>query len=561
MPKLISRSSVYHRMNRYREVVHVLVKYGFGQLLDDARIWEQTNIERRILHRHPSEIEHLTRAERVRMAIEELGPTFIKVGQFLSTRPDLVPQSFLVEFEKLQSNVAPIPSEVAKAIIESELGQSLDAVFSSFEEEPIAAASLSQVHRAVLGDEEVVAIKVQRPNIADIIAADLDIMLSLANSMEQHLEQARMMNVSELVNEFSANITRELNFKTEANNLSRFARNFADDQYILIPAIHRELCTRRVLVMEYVEGINISKTEELVAGGYDLQLIASRGVDLALKSAFEHGFFHADPHPGNIFVLPDNAICVLDFGMMGVLSSRDRDSLASMVNNIVDLDERSMVRAILALSEADGAVREADLEMAVSNLVQEYATLPFKELSLGDLLNDLMQVARAHHLHFRSHLVWLLKSIATIEDVAHRLVPDFDIVESVTPYAQKLLRRRYSPFRQAREFRSAAIDFMYLAKDLPHETRTIIRQLREGRVRIEFEHVGLEPMRNTLDRISNRLAISIILSALLIGSSVLVLSEVPPLVSDIPIIGLAGYIIAGVLGIWLTISMLRSGRM
>jgi len=562
VPKLTSTGIAHpriRRIKRYVQVVRILAKYGFGQLLDDARLWEKANIERRILRRHPTEFAHLTRAERVHLAFEELGPTFIKIGQFLSTRPDLVPQDFIPELEKLQSDVATIPSDLIKAVICSELGRPVEEIFASFDDEPLAAASLSQVHRATLKTGETVAVKVQRPNVAALVAVDLEIMRSISDSMERHLERARMVNLSGLFREFSVNIRKELNFKTEANHLRRFARNFAEDPTVHIPTTYPELCTRRVLVMEYIQGINISKTDELVRQGYDLKLIAKRGVDVALKSAFEHGFFHADPHPGNIFVLPGNIICLLDFGMMGVLSARDRDSLAKLVAHIADLDEKAIMRAVLDLSESKGVVREAELELALSSLVQEYATLPIRDWSLGDFLRELMGITRAHHLRFRSHLVWLLKAIATIEDVAHRLEPDFDIVSSVAPHARRLLRRRYSPLRQFREFRSTMIDLIDLAKDLPGETRAILRQMKEGQIKIQFEHVGLDSMRKTIDRASNRLSIAMILSALIIGSSIIVLSKVPPMVSDISAIGIVGYLIAGVLGLWLVISIHRSG--
>jgi ubiquinone biosynthesis protein len=284
-------------------------------------------------------------------------------------------------------------------------------------------------------------------------------------------------------------------------------------------------------------------------------------VHVALKSAFEDGFFHADPHPGNIFVMPGNIICLLDFGMMGSLSLRDREGLAKLVYNMMDMNDKAMMKAALELATPEGTVNEAELEMALSNLLQEYASLPIKEWNLGEALSELLQVARIHHLTFRPHLVWLLKAIATIETTAHRLVPDFDIVTSVTPYGKKLLRRRYSPIRQARELSAMLMEVLDFAKDLPGETKAILRLVKEGRVKIQFEHMGLDPLRKTLDRVSNRLSVAMILSALLVASSILVLAKVPPMVSDMSIIGITGYFFAGMLGLWLVISIQRSGRL
>ncbi|MCX6000809.1 MAG: AarF/UbiB family protein, partial [Chloroflexi bacterium] len=407
---------------------------------------------------------------------------------------------------------------------------------------------------------DVVAVKVQRPGIAKLIAVDLEILLSIANLMERHTEEARSMNLSRIVQEFSASIKRELDFRLEVNNLRRFAHNFAGDPQIRIPRTYDELCTSRVIVMEYMQGIDISNRDRLVAEGYDLRVIASRGVDIAMKSAMEHGFFHADPHPGNIIVLPGNIICLLDFGMMGILSPHDRESLAKLVSSIVSRDDKAMARALVELSDPDTRPRVEDLELDVWNLAQQYLNLPLSQLSMGDFLRQLLQLIRTHHLRFRSHFVWLLKAIATIEIVARRLYPDFNMIQSTTPHARRLLRHRFSLTTQARELRYVAIDLLEFMKVLPVEGRDILRQLREGQVKIEFEHLGLAPMRQTIDRTANRLVLAIVIAALIVGASLVVRSEVPPLVSGIPVISLIGYIIAALLGIGLASAVYRSRR-
>jgi len=559
MAGLVSAGAHFRDLKRSRQVALVLVKYGFGQILDEVRLWEQVNIGKRILHRPTPAISHLTQAQRLRMALEELGPTFVKIGQFLSTRPDLVPADWIPELEQLQSGVAPIPSEVARSIIEAELGHPVEDVFASFEDEPIAAASISQVHRATLPDNQVVAIKVQRPGIAALIDADLHIMLSLARLAERHLDQARLVNVTGIVREFSVNIRKEINFTQEASNLRRVARNFGGDTTIHVPAIHDELCTRRVMVMEYIEGINISRIDKLRAEGYDLHVIAQRGVDIAFKSTFEHGFFHADPHPGNIFVLPGNVICLLDYGMMGSLPPRDRDSLARLAQSIVSLDEKTITRALLQIAKPEQRVDVDEMEGDVSNIAQEFANLPLSEISLGDFLNRLFQLIRTHRLRFRPHLIWLLKAISTIENVARQLIPDYDMVEAAKPYATKLLKRRLSLAVQARELSSTAIDLFEFLKELPQDTREILHQLKEGRLKIELEHGGLEPAKRAIDRGTNRMVIAIIIAAILVGSSLVIHSGMKPVVADIPVIGLIGFIFSVVFGLWLVLSILRSG--
>jgi ubiquinone biosynthesis protein len=561
MPRVPRLGRTYRQLSRSRHIVRVLVKYGFGELLDRLRLWEHANIERHIhiLRRADRELAHLSLPERVRLALEELGPTFVKLGQVLSTRPDLVPQEFIIELEKLQSNVTPIPSNVALDTVRSELGRPIEEIFASFEEEPVAAASLAQVHRAVLKGGNVVAVKVLRPGVEDVIEADLEIMHNLASLAERYIDEARLMDAVGIADEFSSNLKKELDLRLEANNIRRSAYNFADDPTIHVPEVYPEHCTRRLLVMEYIEGINVSEAKRLVAEGYDLRLIARRGVDIALKSTFEQGFFHADPHPGNIFILPDNVICLLDYGMMGTISSRQRESMARLAAGIINRDEKGMTRSLEGLVAAQGPVDVEKLEADMSNLAQQYDYLPLSEIRFGTLLNELLSLLVHHRLRLQAHLVWLVKAIATIEDVAHNMDANFDMIECARPYVQRILRRRVNPIRQVRELYLPALDLVDLVKELPYAARDIIRQLREGRLKIEYEHVGLEPARHTLDQAANRLALAIVLAALVIGSSLIVLSRVPPLVADISVIGIIGYAIAWGLGLWLVLSILRSG--
>jgi ubiquinone biosynthesis protein len=559
MPKIPRVGTAYRHLHRYRQVAMVLIKYGFGDFLDRLRLWEHVNIERRIFRRSHN-FAHLTHAERLRLSLEELGPTFVKLGQILSTRPDLVPHDFILELEKLQDQVAPIPTTAAKEIIQSELGRPVDEIFTSFDDQPLGSASLSQVHRATLKGGEVVAVKVQRPHVAEIIEADLEIMHHLAIMAERHLPEARLINLVGLITEFRTNIKKELDLRVEANNMRRFAHNFAGDPQIHVPALWPELCTRHVLVMEYIQGMNISETQRLIAEGYDLSLIASRGVDIALKSVFEHGFFHADPHPGNIFILPDNVICLLDYGMMGTISSHHRESLARLAITIAAGDEKATARALLGLAEAEEAVDVESLGVDLSDIIGQHVSLPLREVRLGDTLHQLLRLLTTHQLRFNMHLVWLFKAVATVEDTMHRLDTDFDMIERTKPYAMQMLKRRFVSLRQASELYFIVSDMFEFMKDLPYEARDVLRQLKKGRFKIEFEHAGLESIQRALKNSSNRLVLAIIIAALLISSSLIVHSGLPPRVADIPMIGLVGYIIAVVLSLLLIVSVLRSGR-
>jgi ubiquinone biosynthesis protein len=558
MPKLTSPASAFRRFKRYRQIVGVLVKYGFGQLMDQIRAWEHINIECRIFHRCDRKIAHLEMGERIRLALQELGPTFVKMGQILSTRPDMVPRDIVKELEKLQEHVPPFPAQIAREIVREELNRPIEEVFASFDEEPIAAASLAQVHRARLkGGQEVVA-KIRRPEIVDTIEADMAILHSLAGVMERRIDEAQFLNPVGLINELHSDIKKELNFRTEANNLIRFAHNFAGAPEVKVPRVYEELCTPRLLVMEYIEGINISKTDRLASEGYDLKLIARRCADILFKSSLEHGFFHADPHPGNVFVLPNNIICLLDFGMTGTLSSLERASVTKMIYGVATRDEKVTARALLELVNPKGIINEEQFEKDLSRYIQEFAYVPLGGLRLGDMLQNELYILRTYNLRFPTNLVWILKAIATVENTTSRLDPETNMVEYVKPFAAGMLKRQFSPLREARELGAAAIDFIDLLKDLPYEIKSVLRKLREGRIKMEVEQMGQDAVRKTLNRVGNRLAVALVIAALLVGSSLLVVSESPPLVSGISIIGITGFSIAAILGLFLEFSILRS---
>jgi len=557
MPNLMPFGGTFRRFRRYRQIVGVLAKYGFGQLLDQIRAWEHINIECRIFHRCDQKVVHFELSERIRLAIQELGPTFIKMGQILSTRPDMVPPDVLKELEKLQDRIPPFSSQIARKIVESELNRPIEEVFARFDEEPLAAASIAQVHRARLkGGQEVVA-KIRRPNIVETIEADIAIMRSLAGIMERRVAAARFLNPVALIDELHTDIKKELNFKNEASNLLRFAHNFAGDRELKVPHVYEGLCTPRLLVLEYVEGINISKVDQLASEGYDLKLIAQRLAGTLYKSAMEHGFFHADPHPGNVFVLPNNVICLLDFGMMGTLSAVERASVARLIFGIATRDEKVIVRALLDLTNTTGTVREQQFQADVSRYIQDFTYQPLGRLRFGDMMQDELRILTAHRLRFPANLVWIIKAIATTENIISRLDPELNMVEYIRPYAEGIIKRQFSPLQEARELGSAAIEFLDLLKDLPYEIRSVLRKLREGSIKMEVEQTGQDRVRKTLNRVSNHLAMAVIIAALLVGSSLLVVSRLPPLVSDISVIGLTGFAIAAVLGLSLVFLSLR----
>ena len=553
----------YRHIKRYRQVVSVLLKHGLGDLVTRVGLYRQLGISRRFFTEHKAEatLTPLTRWQRFRMVLEELGPSFIKLGQLASTRPDLVPPEACAEFEKLQDTVPAFPVSQIREIIETELGDSLEVLFKEFDKTPVASASISQVHRAVLPDGKVAAVKVQRPGIRGTVEVDLEIMFHLAELIEKHIQGMETLDPVGIVHEFSRTIKRELNFDIEAGNIERFARNFRSDTTIYVPKVYRHLSTDKVLVMEFVEGIKVSDLDALADANLDLELIADRGADIILKQIFEHGFFHADPHPGNILILPDNVICLLDYGMTGSLTGRNREHLGDLIAGIVRRNAKRMTRSLLRLSQLENAENAESLEADIVDFVEQHLYRPLKDIRMGSLLTQLVQLLIRHNLKLPPVFYLLDKALITVEGNGRKLSPKFDIIEHMRPFVEKLLSERLSIRKLRKDLYTASLDWEAVLRELPTDTRNIIDKIKRGKIRIEFEHKGLEPMLKTHDRISNRVVYGIVLSSLVIGSSLIVLSGIPPKWHEIPIIGIIGFLTAGAMGFWLLISIIRHGKM
>jgi ubiquinone biosynthesis protein len=560
--RISATSRTYRNLGRYREILTILFKYGFGDLIDSLKIEQYLEISLQMLFKkQPKNLEKLSRPERIRLVFEELGPTFIKFGQILSTRPDLIPYEYAKELQKLQDDVPPYEYNEVRRIIWEDFGQSMDSVFQSVEEKPMAAASIGQVHRARLESGEEVVIKVQRPDIRKIIEVDLEIMLHLGYLMERHLEEFEIQDPTRLVSIFARTIEKEINYKIEAANIEHFGRQFLDNPTIYIPKVYHDLTTNRVITMEYVKGVKASEIVTLREGGYDLVEIADRGASLLMDQFFIKGFFHADPHPGNILILPENIICYVDFGMMGRTNRRERHDFADLIMYIVRRNEKKVVDVILKIVEVHGAVNRSELESDVTELIDSYLGLPLKHLEVGPIMQQLLELVSRHRLCLKPNLYLVVKAVVTVEGLGRVLNPNFEFVEHAEPFIKKLQLERYHPQNIAGDLLESGAEMFELLKEIPGEMREILRLTRQGRIKIEFEHRGLESLLTHLDRTSNRIAFAIIIAAQVVGSALIVLADVPPKWYGIPVIGLLGFLVAVIMGLWLLISMLRHGRM
>ncbi len=547
---------------RYAEIVKALIKYGFEDIADSLRKSEKSSISESLLvHDKSINVKELARWQRVRMMLEDLGTTFIKLGQMLSGRPDLIPEELIKELERLQDLTPTFDGNLAVRRIEEELGQPVGDLFLHFELVPLASASIGQVHAATLHDGRRVVVKVQRPDIQDQIEVDMDILRALAKLAEKYREEVRHYNPQAIVEALEKTMELELDFRHELKNIQLFRNNAAQRQSeVVVPEVYESLSSRRILTMEFVEGFKINNLNAYVERNISPQEVAKKAINSYFEQIFVDGFFHADPHPGNVFVDPHGNLIYLDFGMMGKLPERDKQLLGDLFIAVEMRDSDKILQAVKSLSKISFIEDEAGLLHEIELLLNNYYAADLEDISLSELLEKFRTIVLRYKLQIPADFFLLIKGVSSMESNVRLLYPEIPLFEYLEPHARKLIMKKMNPFRRLKTLYFTLFEFGELLHDFPGDARKIIQKLKHGSLKVEIEHKGLSELRVSLEEISNRISLSILIAAMIIGSSLIVNAKIPPFVNGIPILGLIGFIVAVLLAIWLIISIVRSGK-
>ncbi len=538
-------------LTRYREIFAVLVRYG---LADWAHRINLDFIKEIVSSQSPKELLELSTEERVRRAIVELGPTFIKFGQMLSLRPDLVGVALSDELKELQSNVPPDPPDVVKKIFNEELGKQPEELFEKFDMEPVASASIGQAHVAWLKSGEKVAVKVRHADIYNVVETDLEILSDLAGLLEDYVDESRYYRPKETVEQFSRSIMRELDFNREARNIISITEDLEDEETVKLPKVYENLTTSRILVMEWIEGTPLNKVDDTTETELPRDEIAMAGAQLFLKMIFVNGLYHADPHPGNIMLCDGGRIGLLDFGMVGRLSGRMREYIEDMVAAIMARDSDKLARIIARV----GAMpRDVDLNALGSDLaefISFYGGMPVAKLKLFEALNEMVSIIHRHHIVLPTEIMMLIKTLITLEGSSRALSPGFNLFSVVEPYHDEMNLLKFSIGRKVARMTRLTEDMQTFAENVPSALLDIIERFRKGSLEIHMEHRGLEHS-------ANRLVFGIITASLFVGSAMMLSFKAPPVIYDYSVFGLAGFVVAIIMGLRILWAVMMSGRL
>ncbi|ATD67307.1 ubiquinone biosynthesis protein UbiB [Luteimonas chenhongjianii] len=550
-------------LGRIQEIASVLVRYGFGDVV--RRIGMADALERagRLLHiGHDGEdpVLRMSTPERVRHALQDLGPTFVKLGQVLATRVDLLPPEWIETLSRLQSQVPPVPMALLRPQLEHDLGGAPEHIFARFEEVPMAAASLGQAHRAWLHDGTAVVLKVRRPGIREVVDADLRLLARLSEVVQAQAPDLRRYRPREVVRQFEASLHEEMDFARECRNAERIAANLADDPRVLVPRVYWEWTSERLNVQELVDGIPASDLAAVDAAGLDRHALAVTGAEVMMRMVFEDGVFHADPHPGNLFFMRDGRVAVIDFGMVGRIPPPLREQVARLVYGLVFQQAQMACDVLLDWTDA-ADVDEARLHAEIYSLVDQYRGLPLRELPMATMLGEVTGLLRRHGLMLPPDLALLIKALLTLEGLGRQLDPEFDMAGAAQPWLTRLMWRRHSPRALAARGRRSLAAALDLMADLPRDLRHLLRSARHGRLRAQIEVTSLQSFGAQVNSAANRLTMGVVIAALIIGSSIVMHSVGTGSPNRwLMALGVIGFVGAGLGGLGILLAIWRSGR-
>ena len=543
----------FKSISRYNQILKVLLKYGFDDLVNYlGENKEYIFIQKLIPNSTRNRVQEYSKWAKMRLVCEELGPTFVKFGQILSNRPDLIPLELTFELEKLQDNVPPMSEEKAKEVVETELEGKVENLFAWFEPIPFASASMAQVHKVTLHSGKRIALKVQRAGIYEIIVEDIKVMYQIADVLERRIPSLKSFDPIGLVKNFEISILKELDFINESINVQRFYNNLivddSLDQFALAPRVYPDFTTSNVLALEFISGIKIDKIDELVIKEFDIKVISRRLAISYFKQIFEYGFFHADPHPGNLLVLPNSHICYLDFGMMGSMLPKDIAIFGQLFIAITDKDVKRIIKALQQLSNNVPISNMRDLEFDINEFVEKYYVRDIHDNEMSTILLELKDIIIGHGLIVPTHFFLFARSLVTIEGVIEKLDPDLEVFEIVKPYLKKSATQKYNPLMMGKKVVNSIVELTNYMEDFPSDLKNAIRKINSGRIKVDLTHKGIDPMIHTLQRITKQLIAATIMVALILIASLFIVYEIQPLWKGISILGMTSFTLAVFLG-------------
>lgn len=546
----------YRYIKRYKEIAQVMIKYGFSFIIERINK-DGSGSKIDVSSSEPKDdIKNMTSGQRLRLALQELGPTYIKLGQILSTRRDLLDQDIIEELTKLRDNVETFDTDIAMAIIEEEIGEEIEEVFLEFDKNPVAAASIGQVYNAILKSGEKVVVKVQRPDIETKIKADLEILKRVSGSIQDIIKDYNV-DMKDMIEELSSQLLRELDYNFEAVNAVKMKKIFANSEEVYIPEIHMEYTTKKILIMERIEGIKLSDIDLIKEKGWDTRKIANIGVKAFLKQVFSYGFFHADQHPGNIFVLGESKIAYIDFGMIGIIDNKTLNFLNEFA---LAASEKNVDKIVRVLMEMDAISEDTDIEgfkQEMLYMIHYYYDVPLERISIGNILNEVFRFFRKYKIVMPSQLITLAKTIITLEGTGRSLDPNFSAKEISKAFLKHYYKNRINPKNIAMETKQNVEEIMLDVKNIPKQIKNVLRMIEKNNVKISVEEVKMTRIEECLKEMTTQMTMALVLASIIVGSSLIIASPNIEKNMGIKYVAFAGFFISFIIGLILVIDIIK----